>query len=55
MTKKGNRRLWVVVIGIVIVLVAGACISGTQKSGLTIDEFTIEPDEINATGWRDRH
>lgn len=51
MTKKGNGRfLWLVVISIVIVLVAGACISGTQKSGLTIDEFKIEPNEIKQGG-----
>ena len=51
MTKKGNGWLLVAVIGIVvIVLVAGACIFGTQKSRLTIDKFTIEPNEIKQGG-----
>jgi len=49
MTKKGNGWFWVL-IGIVIV-VAVVFISGTQKSGLTIDEFKIESDEIRQGEW----
>ncbi|MBN1761466.1 MAG: hypothetical protein JW878_00085 [Methanomicrobia archaeon] len=50
MKKKGNGRFLLVAIGIVIVLVAGACISGTQKSGLEIKNFQIEPTEIHPEG-----